>query len=211
MQITPVVNNAQSSFSQTMTSNGGTLYIQFSGSGWRGSAGKISVDLLMDGTVIATASVYTNEATSHKALVPVAIVIPAAAGQHTFTVAPTPGSGTNIDQNDYFTVTVNETTPNHFEKGKASVGYLVSPGWALTSGTGWREWREPIAFAKSFNSPPEVTVGLSMVDIGNGANSRVMVDAENVTGQGFDLVVKAWSNTVLYSVNVDWLAFGDAQ
>lgn len=50
-----------------------------------------------------------------------------------------------------------------------------------------------------------------MVDIGNGANSRVMVEAENVTGQSFDLVVKAWSNTVLYSVNVDWLAFGDAQ
>lgn len=211
MQITPVVNNAQSSFSQTMTSNGGTLYIQFAGSGWRGAAGKISVDLLMDGAVIATASVYTNEASSHKALVPVAIVIPAAAGQHTFTVAPTPGSGTNIDQNDYFTVTVNETAPNHFEKGKAYVGYLVSPGWGLTSGTGWREWREPITFAKSFNSPPEVTVGLSMVDIGNGANSRVMVEAENVTGQSFDLVVKAWSNTVLYSVNVDWLAFGDAQ
>lgn len=122
MQITPVVNNAQSSFSQTMTSNGGTLYIQFAGSGWRGAAGKISVDLLMDGAVIATASVYTNEASSHKALVPVAIVIPAAAGQHTFTVAPTPGSGTNIDQNDYFTVTVNETAPNHFEKGKAYVG-----------------------------------------------------------------------------------------
>lgn len=211
MQITPVVNNAQSSFSQTMTSNGGTLYIQFAGSGWRGSAGKVSVDLLMDGTVIATASVFTNEASSHKSLVPVAVLIPAAAGQHTFTVAPTPGSGTNIDQNDYFTVTVNETTPNHFESGRSYVGYLVSSGWGLTSGTGWREWREPITFAKSFIAPPEVTVGLSMVDIGNGANSRVTVEAENVTGQGFDLVVKAWGDTVLYSVNVDWLAFGDAQ
>ncbi|MEU4341014.1 H-type lectin domain-containing protein [Nocardia sp. NPDC023852] len=195
-----------------MTSNGGTLYIQFSGSAWRGNAGKVSVDLLMDGTVIATASVYTNEASSHKALVPVAVLIPAAAGQHTFTVAPTPGSGTNIDQNDYFTVTVNETTPNHFESGKISVGYLISPGWDLTSGTpGWREWREPVTFTKPFNSPPEVTVGLSMVDIGKVANSRVMVEAENITGQGFDLVVKAWDDTVLYSVNVDWLAYGDAQ
>lgn len=108
-----------------MTSNGGTLYIQFAGSGWRGSAGKVSVDLLMDGTVIATASVFTNEASSHKSLVPVAVLIPAAAGQHTFTVAPTPGSGTNIDQNDYFTVTVNEATPNHFE--------VVDPMWVTWS------------------------------------------------------------------------------
>ena len=54
MPVTPVVNDAPYPFSATFTSNGGKHAVKFAGSGWRTSAGKISVDLLMDGNVIAT-------------------------------------------------------------------------------------------------------------------------------------------------------------
>lgn len=210
MIISPVVNNAPYPFSATTTTNGGTLLVQFSGSAWRGSAGKVSVDLLMDGVVVATASVFTNEANSHKALVPVSVLIPAAAGPHTFTAAPS-GAGTNVDLNDYFTVTVTETAPNHFETGTVSVGYLATPGWTLDKGNGPREWRESIAFATPFNAPPEVTVAFSMLDAGVAANTRVRVTAENITASGFDIVTSTWENTTVYSVVASWLAFGDAQ
>lgn len=209
MHITSVANNAPYPVSGTMTSNGGKLLVQFAGSAWSSRPGKISVNLLMDGTVIATASTLTNEASSHKALVPAAVIVPAAAGSHTFSVAAV--SGTNVDTGDYFTITVTETAPNHFERGRSYVGYLVTPGWTLNSGSGPREWTEPITFAKSFNEPPEVTVGLSMVDIDQAKNSRVRVDPKNITEKGFDLVCGAWDDTVLYSVTADWLAFGDAQ
>jgi hypothetical protein len=212
MQITPVVNiNAAHIAIRPFTSTGRTLYIQFAGSGFRNSAGRISVDLLMDGTVIATAAVYTNETGSHRALVPVAVVIPAAAGQHRFTVAPTPGTGTLIDQNDYFTITVNETTPNYFEKGRVGVNYQSSQGWNLETGTGRREWRQPITFTKAFKSAPEVVLGLTSIDTGNAAHSRLNIEAENVTTTGFDLVCWTWDDGILYGIWAEWLAFGDAQ
>ncbi|WP_326579913.1 H-type lectin domain-containing protein [Streptomyces sp. NBC_00481] len=210
MIVSPVVNNAPYPFTATATSNGGKLLVQFSGSAWRGTPGKVSVDLLMDGAVVATASVYTNEASSHKALVPVAVLIPAAAGPHTFTARPS-GASTRLDANDYFTVTVTETAPNHFESGTVPVGYLATPGWTLNQGNGPREWRESIAFAKAFNAPPEVTVAISMLDAGVAANTRVSVRAENITATGFDLVAYTWDNTIVYSVTASWLAFGDAQ
>ena len=110
MPVTPVVNDAPYPFSATFTSNGGKHAVKFAGSGWRTSAGKISVDLLMDGNVIATASAYTNEVNSHKALVPVTVVISMAPGPHTFSVAPS-SSITKIDAGDFFTVTVSEAVP----------------------------------------------------------------------------------------------------
>ncbi|WP_067540940.1 hypothetical protein [Nocardia crassostreae] len=112
MHVTPVANNSPFPVTATMTTDGGKLAIQFCGSAWSNSGGKISVNLLMDGNVIATASAFTNEPRSHKALVPVTVVVAATAGTHTFTVAAV--SGTNVDLNDYFTITATETAPNHF-------------------------------------------------------------------------------------------------
>ncbi|MFC9999510.1 H-type lectin domain-containing protein [Nocardia sp. NPDC127526] len=209
MHIHSVANNAPYPVTATMTSNGGKMLVQFAGSAWSSTGGKISVNLLMDGAVIATASAFTNEVNSHKALVPVAVVVSVTPGTHTFSVAAV--RGTNVDLNDYFTITATETAPNHFEKGRSYIGYLVSSGWTLTSGTGAREWREPITFAKPFNSPPSVTVGFSMLDVDESKNTRVRVEAQSITDKGFELVCATWGDTIMYSIDADWLAFGDAQ
>ena len=214
MLVHPVVNNASPPFNATFTSDGGKLLVQFAGSGWRGSVGKISVDLLMDGNVIATASVFTNEVNSHKALVPVAVLISAAAGPHTFSVAPSSGS-TKIDQNDYFTVTATETTPNYFETGALETGYLTDSGWTLatpgSAGGGGREWVKTITFSKAFNMPPKVMIALSMLDIGVDANIRARMWTQNITEESFDLVYSTWDNTTVFTLGANWLAFGDAQ
>lgn len=111
MIVTPVTNDAPYPVNAKLTTNGGRLLVQFAGSAWRSGGGKVSVNLLLDGNSIATASVYTNEGSSHKALVPVSVLVTAAAGEHTFSVAPS-DSNTKLDTNDFFSILVIESQPD---------------------------------------------------------------------------------------------------
>jgi hypothetical protein len=85
--------------------NGQPVVLFFAGSAWSTSAGStLRVNLLIDGNIVATLNGTTNEATSHKSLVPVVVEVPLKAGTHTATLS-TSGS-TTIDLNDYFTLEV---------------------------------------------------------------------------------------------------------
>ena len=108
MLVTAVTNNAPSPVSATYTSSGGALLVQFAGSGYSSTANKmISANLTLDGVTVATASVFANETQSHKAFVPVAVLVPSAKpGSHTFAVSA--GANTTLDGNDLFTITVSE-------------------------------------------------------------------------------------------------------
>jgi hypothetical protein len=111
MIVTTVTNCAPHPVKATFTSNGGPFLVQFHGSAWSSKGGPISADLQLDGTTIATAKGYTNEPSSHKALVLVNVFkcsVPA--GTHTFTVVA--GADTNLDGNDFFTITVFEYQVN---------------------------------------------------------------------------------------------------
>ena len=106
MNITTVTNDAPFPVNATFESTGGPLLIQFAASGWSSKAGTIiSAELQVDGATVVTTKVCTNEATSHKTMVPVAVkTCSIRAGNHTVTVKP--GADTNLDQNDFFTITV---------------------------------------------------------------------------------------------------------
>ena len=108
MLVTAVADNAPNPVSVPYTSGGGTLLVQFSGSAWSQNASQmLSANLNMDGTQVATASVFANNASTHMALVPVAVRLNGVnPGAHTFTVSA--GPGTTIDSNDLFTITVYE-------------------------------------------------------------------------------------------------------
>jgi hypothetical protein len=112
MIITNVWNNTPASstgvLSSNFTTNGGYVQIFFTGSAWSGSGpGLVGANLLIDGNVVTSAKVYTNEQASHKSLVPVSLVIKLAVGSHTVAIAiATPQ--TKIDHNDLFTLTVTE-------------------------------------------------------------------------------------------------------
>jgi hypothetical protein len=88
---------------------GGTLIISAAGSGWSSNKDQlIGMKVFVDNNRVGTAQVWTNEATSHKAFVPVfAVVNNVSKGKHTIKLEPL-NAATNTDQNDYFRVTVEE-------------------------------------------------------------------------------------------------------
>ena len=88
---------------------GGTLIISAAGSGWSTNNDQlIGMKVYVDNNRVGTAQVWTNEATSHKAFVPVfAVVNNVSKGKHTIKLKPL-NAATNTDQNDYFRVTVEE-------------------------------------------------------------------------------------------------------
>jgi len=91
--------------------------------------------------------------------------------------------------------------------GTFSVGYVATPtNWGLDRGSGSRAANFPITFAEKFSNPPNVVVAINMLDVSNGANTRVTVSAQNVTATGFTLQVSTWADTVLYSVSGMWYA-----
>jgi hypothetical protein len=92
--------------------------------------------------------------------------------------------------------------------GTFAVGYQLTPNnWGLNSGNGWRTASFPISFGNvKFSSSPNVVVAINGLDVGNQANTRVQVQAQNITSTGFTLVVIAWADTVLYSVWGMWYA-----
>ena len=87
---------------------GGTLLISAAGSGWSSDKDQlIGMNVYVDNRKVGTAQVWTNEAASHKAFVPVfAVVNNVSKGKHTIKLEPL--GGTKTDQNDFFRVTVEE-------------------------------------------------------------------------------------------------------
>lgn len=108
MLVTPVANCVNFPVDVTYTSSGGPLLVYFAGSAFSSKVSiKITANLLLDGNVLASASVATNEVNSHKALVPVFVyTCSVKAGSHKFTVAK--ADDAQLDQNDFFTITVTE-------------------------------------------------------------------------------------------------------
>lgn len=90
------------------TSNGGTLLLFASGSGFlNAGGGQIGMEVVIDNAVKAKARGFTNEASSRKAFTTSAVVvILIGAGQHNLSVRTMPATVT--DGNDFFTVTILE-------------------------------------------------------------------------------------------------------
>jgi hypothetical protein len=112
MLITNVWNGTPSSTTGTLSgsfvTNGGYAQLDFAGSAWSGSGPAIvGTNLIVDGNNVTTARVFTNEQGSHKALVPVSVVLRLAAGSHTVSIQPAT-TQTRLDQNDFFTLVVTE-------------------------------------------------------------------------------------------------------
>jgi H-type lectin domain len=76
-------------------------------------------------------------------------------------------------------------------------------GWTLldptheTAGESRRTFRYDVVFSR--------IVGL---DVSNSDNLRVRVRAVDITPNGFALQAETWLNTMIWSVEVSWLAIG---
>lgn len=92
-------------------SAGSTILLHATATAYRGAAGLMQINVLVDGVVRDAMYGYTNEASSHKTLNPVTLVLTGlAAGNHTVQLAIASGSATT-DQNDFAQVIVHELIP----------------------------------------------------------------------------------------------------
>ncbi len=81
-------------------------------------------------------------------------------------------------------------------------------GWTLQEGDGPRSCGKAVLFERPFSTPPVVQLGVVGVDSSKDHNLRVRVRAEDITANGFTIVVETWLHTQLWSVDVSWLAIG---
>jgi hypothetical protein len=71
-----------------------------------------------------------------------------------------------------------------------------------------RTYTHHVQFDTSFSNIPLVHVGLSGFDIDNRDSARISVHTSAITSSSFDIVIKTWVNTRLYSVEISWIALG---
>jgi len=91
------------------------------------------------------------------------------------------------------------------QNGQSSY-FISSAGWNLNEGYGTRDFVDHISFSDPFTEIPNVIVNMHRIDIDKDFNPRLDVYATNVTTTGFDLVIRAWSDTVIYSAGITWIA-----
>lgn len=76
-------------------------------------------------------------------------------------------------------------------------------------GEGARQSRAAVVFKHAYLDPPHVQVSVSMWDISNKTNSRVDVQAEEITAEGFEIVFRTWNDTRVARIRVAWTAIGE--
>lgn len=78
----------------------------------------------------------------------------------------------------------------------------------MWSGEGQRVERQAVTFPEPFRDPPSIHVSIGMWDIGNSANQRADIRAEQVTASGFDIVFRTWGDTKVARIRAEWMAIG---
>lgn len=81
-------------------------------------------------------------------------------------------------------------------------------GGPMWTGSGPREVRRQVPFARPFAASPAVIVGIAMWDIDHRSNQRADLAAEAVTEEGFELVFRTWGDTSVARIRADWAALG---
>jgi hypothetical protein len=71
-----------------------------------------------------------------------------------------------------------------------------------------RTIRVPVVFAHRFTTQPKVIVSLHPIDLGD-IITRVLVSAEHVRLDGFDLCFETWLDSMVYGVTVSWIAISE--
>lgn len=70
-----------------------------------------------------------------------------------------------------------------------------------------RKYKHQVLFKREFSSPPIVIVGINLLDCSNRANTRIQLYTDNVNSKGFTLVFQTWKDSLIYDVEVDWIAY----
>jgi hypothetical protein len=80
-------------------------------------------------------------------------------------------------------------------------------GFALDNNNGERIMTIDIKFDKPFNSKPKVYLSLIQIDASKETNIRYNIEAVSVSRDGFTLKVNTWSDSKIFSMSGNWLAY----
>ena len=83
-----------------------------------------------------------------------------------------------------------------------------NPEWKLAEGSGQRIFKSRITFSRPFKTPPDLQVSLTIFDIANSANARLVVSAADATTTGFDLVFSTFADSKIFGAGAAWTAYG---
>jgi hypothetical protein len=83
-------------------------YLEVNGSVWTQTANNmIGIQVELDGQVLGTAQIFSNGASTHRAVVPGYFPVKLSYGQqHTLTLSAAPGTTTTSDFNDFFNAVI---------------------------------------------------------------------------------------------------------
>ena len=81
----------------------------------------------------------------------------------------------------------------------------------MWTGEGPRQSRVPVSYSEHYKSAPSVYVSVSMLDMSNNVNTRVDVQAENITPESFKIVFRTWGDIQVARCRVAWQSIGPVQ
>ena len=85
------------------------------------------------------------------------------------------------------------------QSGRVSIG--------RTKTFGERKIKRKISYRK-FSKSPTVVLGVVGLDVNKRFNTRYKIWVENVTDNGCDVIFRTWSDTDIYLLEAQWIAYG---
>jgi hypothetical protein len=80
------------------------------------------------------------------------------------------------------------------------------PRWNLYGGSGPRATRLEVHFSPPFTTKPTASVGLNVVDIIAGPNSRLSAKIVDLTKDHMQVEFMTWADTQVWAASVHWIA-----
>lgn len=101
--------------------------------------------------------------------------------------------------------------PLSFIAGSARFDHS-QPGWTFLDPGAADDGRRRVAgrvdFERPFDGAPVVHLGVTGFDIDNRANARLEVAVTSIDAKGFELELRTWYDSRLWSVDLGWIAIG---
>lgn len=82
--------------------------------------------------------------------------------------------------------------------------------YTLHENQGERKFTVEVNFLKPFENKPDVTVGITMIDVDKNTAVKYAVKPISVSRDGFTVEVKTWGDTKISSVGGFWIAHAEA-
>lgn len=81
-----------------------------------------------------------------------------------------------------------------------------NPEWHLNAGAGTRTFTQAVKFKSPMPHLPAVIVGLTHIDSSSAKDTRVQVEADNVTLEGFNAKFITWAESQITGLGASWIA-----